>query len=283
MPFLRPILKKEAKGRAGGWEEAYSGSFRRGREDWMPGGRVFCSGRFRGAKPGRMPARRENRSGRFRRASMTVECALALPFTLMIVLVLASYMNAVAFQLSKSLALSNTARKAAALAGVMEGEYDGGWIDLCVPRRYEYPCSFLGLGGVTVATRARVFPWVGKAPGEETGENSGKQTVYVTENRSVYHTYADCSHLDLTIYETTLDKVGGLRNSDGKRYKPCSGFPAGYKGPVYVSKSGDYYYPTLDRAALTRHVSMVSEDECGDLCICSRCAARAAAEAQNAA
>lgn len=245
MPFLRPIWRKEAADRAGGREEAYSGPFRR--------------------------------------ASMTVECALALPFTLMLVLVLASYMNAVAFQLSRSLTLSNTVRKAAALAGLTEGEGEGRWIDLCMPCRYEYPCSFLGLGGVTVAVRARVFPWVGKEPGGEEAGDDGRRTVYVTENRSVYHTYADCTHLDLTIYETTLDKVGGLRNSDGKHYKPCAGFPSDHKGPIYVSESGRFYFPTLDAAGLTRHVSMVSEDECGGLHLCSRCAARAAAEAQNAA
>lgn len=245
MPFPGPIQKKEETDRAVGREEAYAGIFRR--------------------------------------ASMTVECALALPFALMIVLVLASYMNAVSLQVTKSLALGNKVKKAAALAGLAEGECEGDWIDIVLPCRYEYPCSFLGLGGVTVATRARVFPWVGKTPGSETTVNDGNRTVYVTENRSVYHTYADCTHLDLTVYETTLDKVGGLRNADGKRYKPCKGFPADHKGPIYISKVGNYFYPTLESAGLTRHVSMASEDECCGLGLCSRCAARAAAEAGNAA
>lgn len=245
MPFPRPIRRKEEADRAIGREEAYAGIFRR--------------------------------------ASLTVECALALPFTLIVVLILASYMNAVSLQVTRSLALGNVAKKTAALAGLAAAEGEGTWIDIVLPCRYEYPASFLGLGGVTVAARARVFPWVGKTPDTEAPENTGSRTVYVTDNRSVYHTYADCSHLDLTVYETTLDKVGGLRNADGKRYKPCAGFPADYRGPIYISRSGDCFYPTLDSAGLTRHVSMTSEDECCGLGLCSRCAARAAAEAGNAA
>ncbi|MDD5860538.1 MAG: hypothetical protein PUC99_09415 [Eubacteriales bacterium] len=238
-----------------------------------------CAAEYKNQKPSQ-----ENRRIRAAaQASLTLEAALVLPLYLMACVVLISVMNAVRIQGERNLELSNKARKMAAAASLAGERADGFWIDISSNYYYRYPFSVPGAEGVRIATRARVYPWVGAdadAFSEGTG-GAGASMVYVTENESVYHTHADCSHLDLTIIKTTTDEVGSLRNADGGKYKPCSGFPKGYEGPVYVSESGDYYYPTENYGSLTRHVSIVSADECGNLPLCTRCAQMDAREGKT--
>ena len=61
--------------------------------------------------------------------------------------------------------------------------------------------------------------------------NDSDEMVYITDNESVYHTHADCTHLDLTIIETTTDAVGSLRNKYGQKYKKCDYFPKIIQAP----------------------------------------------------
>ena len=78
---------------------------------------------------------------------------------------------------------------------------------------------------------------------------------------------------------TDISNVKNMRNAYGKRYKKCRGFPENYNGPVYLTEKGDYYYPSSDYNSLVRHVSVTEQSECGDLCLCERCAARDRKEA----
>lgn len=226
---------------------------------------------------------RRNLLGRvFRPASVTVECALALPLWFFAVVTLISFMQAVKIQNVKNLELSNRARQIAMYSGVIETEGSGVWIDLPQIYTYQYPGALGRIAPLRIALRARVYPWIGYG-GSDAGEEEGADlpeehaTVYLTDTASVYHTHADCTHLDLSIMRTNLSDVRNLRNEYGNRYRPCSSFPANYDGPVYVTAKGDYYYPSTDYHSLTRHVRMVSKSECSDLRICERCAARDAA------
>ena len=60
----------------------------------------------------------------------------------------------------------------------------------------------------------------------------------------------------------------------GRKYKPCDGFPPGYRGTVYITAKGDYYYPSLDYPSLTRSVRIESLDDTCGRPKCSRCAER---------
>lgn len=213
----------------------------------------------------------------FLSASVTVECALALPLWFFAVITLISFMQAVKIQNVKNLELSNRARSIAMYSGVIESESGGMWVDFPQTYTYQYPGALGGIAPLRIALRARVYPWIGYG-GETVGEGGsgdteGSETVYLTDNGEVYHTHADCTHLDLTIMRTNVSDVKNLRNEYGNRYKPCSSFPANYDGPVYVTAKGDFYYPSTDYNSLTRHVRMVSRSECPELCICERCAA----------
>ena len=230
-----------------------------------------------------------------RRASLTAECAVVLPLFFFAVLTLICLMDAAALEASGNLALSNRAREMAAAAGTASaasGAFEGGaakegntgsasaltgaWIRLRSSESVPFPVPLLSRRGIRVRTSARVYPWIGYAPGSDDAGAGQDGMVYLTDYASVYHTFADCTHLDLAIYATTTAQVGRLRNEYGRRYQPCSGFPSGYAGVVYVTKKGDCYYPSLSYAGLTRHVYLVPRSNAGHLAVCERCARREA-------
>ncbi|MDO4620826.1 MAG: hypothetical protein Q4B09_09430 [Lachnospiraceae bacterium] len=225
---------------------------------------------------------------------------MTLPLFFMVLLTLILTMDAVKLQSAQNLELSNQARKlsmAAAAAGTWlddgkttqntagnDGETkDGTWIDLAKTAEYPWPFSLPGLPKLKLAVRARVYPWSGtkNGVGAETSDGSGteNETVLVTEYASVWHSHEDCSHLDLSVFESTTEHVGELRNIYGKRYRRCAGFPKDYSGPVYLTEKGDYYYPNKEYAGLTRTVRIVTKKEIGDRKQCERCAARDKKEA----
>lgn len=209
------------------------------------------------------------------RASVTVEAAAVLPLFFMAVLTLAMFMEALRLQGQSSIELSNKARKASVAAAVGGSAADGVYIDFFRPKTYSYPFGLFGIPDLKIAVRARVYPWVGCEAGALGGGDAraSEETVIVTENQSVYHTDPDCTHIDISVIRTSASQVRNLRNAYGRKYRPCSGFPAGYTGDVYVTEKGDYYYPSTAYGSLTRHVRIVRKSEVSGLRECSRCAA----------
>lgn len=223
--------------------------------------------------------RRSGRSGVLSFAgSMTLECAAVLPLFFMTVLTLILFMNAVSLQVEASLRLSNRARKLSMAAGAAQGDKrPEAWIDLAENRTFDYPFSLPGIPKLKIAVRARVYPWTGMKGGLRSRKRAGsvkEEMVLVTENESVWHTHADCTHLDLSVYQSTTARIGTLRNVYGRRYRRCPGFPEGYQGTVYATAKGRYYYPSSSYGSLTRHVRMVKKQSVADLKECERCAAR---------
>ncbi|MCR5295112.1 MAG: hypothetical protein K6E30_08105 [Lachnospiraceae bacterium] len=207
---------------------------------------------------------------------MTAECALVLPVFLFAVLTLISFMDAVRMETLSGLALSNRARKmAAAASSESSGDF---YVDLYERPVYRYPFKAFPMPDIPLLVRARVRSFSGYALGSDPAPEEGKEIFYLSDNAEVYHTHADCTHLDLAVYKTSMGTVKSLRNAYGRRYRPCKDFPEGWNGPVYVSKKGDYYYPSLHYNSLTRHVHIASAGECEGLPLCSRCAARDARE-----
>ena len=177
--------------------------------------------------------------------------------------------------------LSNKARQMAVYSSALGGA-GSEWIDL--PSFVTERIPFFSQT-IRVPVRARCRVWSGAGEGtlsssSASGPASERDAlVYVTDHESVYHTHADCTHLDLTVIATDTGRVGSLRNIYGSRYRKCEGFPEGYTGPVYVTPKGDRYYPSTEFGGLTRHVHLVSSSETGGLPLCERCAARDAAAA----
>lgn len=213
------------------------------------------------------------------KASLTVECAVALPFFFLCMIMLISFMDAVGLFTEKNLELSNKARQMAMYAGTLDSDGESAWIDIPWTVTYHYPVRCVPVPDLMIALRARVHPWTGYSGSEAKTEAAEKSDthIYLTDNQEVYHTHADCTHLDLSVMRVPVSSVNRMRNTDGGRYKPCPGFPKEYSGDVYITSTGEYYYPSTQYGSLTRHVRIARLSDHRNLCICQRCAARDAA------
>ncbi len=158
---------------------------------------------------------------------------------------------------------------------VTESSWDGSQIRLGVRYQYRLPVAFFPVPGITLENSARVHAWVGYQGGlsGDSQEGSGEEMVFVTRNGSVYHTHGDCTYLQLTIYQTTLEEAQKRRNEQGGRYHACEKC-GGLGEAVYLSPQGEAYHSSRECSGLTRHVEMVKLTECGGLSQCSRCAGR---------
>lgn len=228
-------------------------------------------------------AGRQNPSGasqKARRGSLTVECALALPVFLLACIILISVMNAVRLQTETDLKTADKARTLAIAAAAAEGAPpasldSSAWIDLCAPHRMNLPSLFPGLPPLVCYSSARAAKWTGGGIDMTQAEKENADpVVYISDNRAVYHTHADCTYLNLSIYASTTEDIKKLRNANGGKYYPCRGFPKHYRGPVYATSNGTYYYPSLNYKALKRHVHTARLSECHDLSECTRCRGR---------
>ncbi|MGN0298175.1 MAG: TadE/TadG family type IV pilus assembly protein [Lachnospiraceae bacterium] len=97
------------------------------------------------------------------------------------------------------------------------------------------------------------------------GSEEEKHYVYVTEQGSVYHTYLDCSYLQLD--------VSGVEYKEAeKSYAPCGICGGQTHGQVvYVTREGTAWHSTLNCYTLTRKIHCVELEEVEGLAECSRC------------
>ena len=110
--------------------------------------------------------------------------------------------------------------------------------------------------------------------GEEYPGAEGKdETVYVAEHASVYHTNRWCTHLNLTIRETTIAAVGEQRNNYGQKYTLCEICGKGTVPDVlYIGTEGDKYHYRRDCHGLKRTIySMTRAEAEQKYRPCSRC------------
>lgn len=144
---------------------------------------------------------------------------------------------------------------------------------------YEMPVwfPFFPVSKLRTANRGYVCPWTGwngELEGADGEENApADKMVYVAENGSVYHTSEECTHIHLTILQTTKDQVGKLRSDSGGKYhacEKCSG-NAAVGGILYVAPSGDKYHTSLTCSGLKRTVMLVKQSEIDGMEECERC------------
>ena len=209
-----------------------------------------------------------------KKASLTVEAALILPLFFMAVICISSIMGIYTQTLEEMVTLRNRSEQAAMAASFTETE---SWIDLLEPISYK---PYYLPDGVTlgrILCRGRVRSWSGRDRDDENEEIEGSQYIYVTENKGVYHTHADCSHLELSVHSISAKELSKARNENGGRYKACERcvHSDGAKDTVYITNEGDRYHNDSSCSGIKRTVTMVNIKEAEGLKECSRCAARA--------
>lgn len=223
--------------------------------------------------------------------SMTVEAAIVVPIFLLVIFHLLSYFSILQDYMRRNMNMYQNSCIISSCAYVVESdrirreaqenetEVTEGITDECTDIVDIYQIKNLYLPSQRqffLAVRARTRKWTGynNARGEEQAVN-----VYITDNREVYHTTLQCTHLSLSIEKIDAALLEDSHNSYGETYSPCGFCIDGTEiDEYYITGMGDHYHQDPVCAGLVRRIRMVSLDEVGDLPPCSRCGAKESAE-----
>lgn len=146
-----------------------------------------------------------------------------------------------------------------------------GLVTLHVTYAVEVPISAFGFPGLSYEEEMIVKGWTGYESGVSL---STDEVYYITDNSSVYHVSASCTHLSLDISSADMGELEELRNEYGEIYSACSKCiedAETLEGTIYIASSGAHYHSTLDCSGLTRSVYAVSSAEIIGMGVCSRC------------
>lgn len=137
---------------------------------------------------------------------------------------------------------------------------------------YNIRIPFWGIPDIQVIQSAERRIWIGadSSTDRQTGDK-----VYMTEEGSVYHLYADCSYIDVKLEAVPFQNLEKLRNADGHIYYPCESCKPESSGVVYISRYGERYHASKNCKAIKKNYRMVSLEEAGNRKLCSKCAQRA--------
>jgi hypothetical protein len=158
-------------------------------------------------------------------------------------------------------------------------------VDIVLSYDIKLPLLFIKLDNMQMIQRVRMRGWSGHkvppkiTPGEESEDKDGDekdgQTVYITENGTVYHLTKECSHLKLSIQKVAFSMIDSLRNESGGKYKKCAVCGGNQKpsnqDSVYITDEGDCYHKSLDCSGLKRTIIEVLLSEVGSRRPCQRC------------
>ncbi len=210
--------------------------------------------------------------------SMSLELALVLPlflfFCINVLTLLLSY-EAYGVQLMQVHQTGRQLAVAAYTGAEQEGEKTivelGGVVRIkplftaiVFPKRY-------------VTTRCYLHKWTGYDPAEDADTREEEELVYVTENGTVYHRDAGCTHLQLTIQPVLISQAEASRNRNGEKYKSCEICEkrSGISGStVYITREGNRYHSSLACSGLKRTIYVIPLSQAEGKRPCSRCANR---------
>lgn len=99
----------------------------------------------------------------------------------------------------------------------------------------------------------------------------GEEVVYVTDYGTVYHRSLNCRHLKLSIRQSSLTEVEGMRNENRGKYTPCERCWKGEGQVIYVTSDGNRYHASLNCSGLVRGIRTVLISETGGMPPCSVC------------
>ncbi len=111
----------------------------------------------------------------------------------------------------------------------------------------------------------------------EANEDVLGEVVYITQTGEVYHTFRDCSHLDLSVTGISKQELPAARNENGERYTNCPmcmGSKEEGRERYYITLSGNKYHGDLFCSALKRTIFCITLEEVGDRKLCERCMER---------
>lgn len=150
---------------------------------------------------------------------------------------------------------------------------EGETIDLIMNYRLRLPFSVFGLDSIPMTARSCRRAWLGREGGSSKGSSQEEELVYVGKYSQRYHRKRNCHYLYNDIQQISKKDVETIRNTFGRKYKPCSicGRFAGENSNVYVMPGGERYHSDRNCTSIEAYVKAVPLSEVRHLGACSYC------------
>lgn len=110
-----------------------------------------------------------------------------------------------------------------------------------------------------------------------TDETAGDEDVYITETGKVYHTHSDCTYLKPSVKRVFADKIDGMRNLSGGKYKRCEHclkYSKTVGAYIYITDYGDRYHMSGHCSGIKRNIKKVKKSKVGGMSECNKCMER---------
>ena len=147
-------------------------------------------------------------------------------------------------------------------------------IDLVVAYRISSQMPVFSFGKPQIIQRGFVRAWIGRDFRKELlkeGNEESKEKVFVTAHGTVYHKSLKCTHLRLSVEQTTVTQAEARRNRYGAKYYACSCCKSGVGAAVYITDTGNRYHARLSCGGLKRTIREIPLSEAGKRKACSKC------------
>lgn len=202
------------------------------------------------------------------KGSLTVEAALIMPFFLMILLAFFSFFSQYASAAELQAAAAAEAKKAGIALGSLQGT-DSGDVTIYKSAKMDEIWINPFYREKNIVQSATCRAWIGftELETEET-------YVYITPEGSVYHLYADCTHLDLSIQRVSIVRARSAENEYGEKYRKCEVCDEAFGVFVYITSEGNCYHSKRSCSGLKRTIQRVSFSEAQGRRGCIRCVSR---------
>ncbi len=202
------------------------------------------------------------------KGSLSVEASLIIPFFMMILLAFFSFFSQYASAAKLTVLAAAEAKKIGIVQGSLETS-DAGDITIYKTEKLEAFWINPFFQESCVVQHAVCRAWIGFT------ELESKETyVYITPEGSVYHLYADCSHLDLSIQVVTIGRAKTAKNEYGERYNKCELCRDSFGAMVYITSEGNRYHSKRECGGLKRTIRQVPISQILGRSRCLRCGAR---------
>lgn len=147
-------------------------------------------------------------------------------------------------------------------------------IDLVAAYRISSQMPVFSFGKPQIIQRGFVRAWTGRDFRKElqnTENEADNQRVFVTAHGTVYHKSLKCTHLRLSVEQTTVAQAAARRNRYGAKYYACSCCKSGVGAAVYITDTGNRYHAKISCSGLKRTIRDIPLSEAGKLRPCSKC------------
>ena len=203
-----------------------------------------------------------------KKGSITVEAALIIPFYLTILLAFYQFFLLYSSAAELKIQAAADARKLGVVTSGLATD-DSGEIVICKTKKLKEVWSLPFDIPTNITQTAICRKWIGftKLETEEV-------YVYMTPEGSVYHLYADCTHLKLSIQSVSLVKAMEMKNYYGSLYRKCMICDEKFEMLVFITSEGDCYHSNRNCSGLKRTIRQVPISETKGVGCCIRCSAR---------